>query len=58
MELGFRLILGKSQEVVAQLLPDDMRPDLIHSSLRWESVMCVSAIGFLVGLLYLFRLMH
>ena len=58
MELGFQLILGKSQEVVAELLPDDMRPGVVHSSLQWESVMCVSVIGFLVGLLYLFRLMH
>ena len=54
MELGFQLILGKSREVVAELLPDDMRPGLVHSSLQWESVVCVSVIGFLVGLLYLF----
>ncbi|OWK16630.1 hypothetical protein Celaphus_00011643 [Cervus elaphus hippelaphus] len=42
------LILGKSREVVAELLPDDMRPGVVHSSLQWESVMCVSVIGFLV----------
>lgn len=58
MELGFRLILGKSREVVAELLPDDMRPGLVHNSLQWESVVCVAVIGFLVGFLYLFRLMH
>ncbi|XP_045645511.1 proline-rich protein 23B-like [Ursus americanus] len=48
MELGFRLILGKSKEVVAELLPDDMRPGLAHSSFQWESVVCVSVIGFLL----------
>lgn len=50
MELGFQLILGKSQEVVAELLPDDdMRAGLVHSSLNGESVVCVSVIGFFGG---------
>lgn len=41
---------GEIAEVVAELLPDDMRAGLVHSSLQWESVVCVSVIGFLVGL--------
>lgn len=58
MEPAFQLILGKSQQVVAELLPDDMRLGIDYSSLQWKSVVCVSVMGFLVGLSYLFRLMH
>jgi hypothetical protein len=58
MDLDFQLILGNSLEVVAELLPDDKRLSFVYSSLQKESVIWVSVIGFLVSLLYLFRLMH
>lgn len=39
-ELSYGLILGKLGEVVMELLPNDLSPQLTFHSLQWEIVVC------------------
>ncbi|XP_032707089.1 cTAGE family member 9-like [Lontra canadensis] len=58
LEHGFELILGKLDEMMAKLLPSDSSPRLMFHNLQWETLLCPPVIGFLVGLLFLFRLVQ
>ncbi|XP_032706786.1 cTAGE family member 9-like [Lontra canadensis] len=58
LEHGFELILGKLDEMMAKLLPSDWSPRLMFHNLQWETLLCPPVIGFLMGLLFLFRLVQ
>lgn len=58
LEHGFELILGKLDEMMVKLLPIDSSPRLMFHNLQWETLLCPPVIGFLVGLLFLCRLVQ
>lgn len=58
LEHGFELVLGKLDEMMAKLLPSDSSPRLMFHNLQWETLLCPPVIGFLVGLLFLCRLVQ
>lgn len=55
-EPGFGLILGKPCEVAVELLPDGLGLRLSDHVLQWESLACPPVAGFLVGLIFIVRL--
>lgn len=48
VDLGFGLVLEKLGEVVMELLPKDLLPQLTFQRLQWEKVVCSPVIFLLV----------